>query len=89
VARRLQEAGLATLLMDLLTTSEGEEDALTAHLRFDIGLLARRFIANLMEGDMSPDTVREGVGTHDHERANRVQDERRCRDLYGRGAGGE
>jgi dienelactone hydrolase len=45
VARRLQEAGLATLLMDLLTMSEEEEDALTAHLRFDIGLLARRLVA--------------------------------------------
>ena len=45
VARRLQEAGLATLLMDLLTPSEDEEDARTARLRFDMDLLARRLLA--------------------------------------------
>jgi putative phosphoribosyl transferase len=45
VAQRLQEAGLATLLMDLLTLSEEGEDARTAHLRFDIGLLAQRVVA--------------------------------------------
>jgi putative phosphoribosyl transferase len=45
VARRLQEAGLATLLMDLLTAGEEREDARTAHLRFDIGLLAQRLVA--------------------------------------------
>lgn len=42
VARTLQEAGLATLLMDLLTEEEEAVDMHTAHLRFDIGLLARR-----------------------------------------------
>jgi dienelactone hydrolase len=42
VARELQEAGLATLLFDLLTSSEEEEDMRTRHLRFDIDLLARR-----------------------------------------------
>ena len=45
VAQRLQEAGLATLLMDLLTLREEEEDARTARLRFDMGLLGRRLIA--------------------------------------------
>ncbi|MDE3152868.1 MAG: alpha/beta hydrolase [Gemmatimonadota bacterium] len=44
VARGLQEAGLATLLFDLLTQDEGAEDAFTGHLRFDIDLLARRLI---------------------------------------------
>ena len=39
VAQRLQEAGLATLLMDLLTLREEEEDARTARLRF-AGLLS-------------------------------------------------
>jgi dienelactone hydrolase len=38
----LQEARLATLLVDLLTETEEAIDAGTAHLRFDIGLLARR-----------------------------------------------
>lgn len=42
VARELQEAGLATLLFDLLTSSEEEVDMRTRHLRFDIDLLARR-----------------------------------------------
>src|ERR1700674_3303278 len=42
VAQILQEAGLATLLIDLLTTDEEAADASTGHLRFDIGLLAER-----------------------------------------------
>ena len=45
VARGLHEAGLATLLFDLLTAEEGAEDAFTGHLRFDIDLLARRLVA--------------------------------------------
>ncbi len=45
VARGLQDAGLATLLFDLLTQEEGAEDAFTGHLRFDIELLARRLLA--------------------------------------------
>ena len=44
VARVLQEAGLATLLVDLLTTEEEAVDARTAHLRFDIGMLAGRLV---------------------------------------------
>ena len=47
VARRLQDAGLATLLMDLLTLREEEEDARTARLRFDMDLLGQRLIAAL------------------------------------------
>jgi pimeloyl-ACP methyl ester carboxylesterase len=42
VASVLQEAGLATLLIDLLTPNEERADMVTGHLRFDIGLLARR-----------------------------------------------
>jgi putative phosphoribosyl transferase len=42
VARGLNEAGLGTLLLDLLTASEGRADAATAALRFDISLLTRR-----------------------------------------------
>jgi dienelactone hydrolase len=42
VARALQERGLATLLIDLLTADEEAIDIETAHLRFDIGLLADR-----------------------------------------------
>lgn len=42
VAELLRNAGLATLLFDLLTPDEEVEDAYTAQLRFDIGLLSRR-----------------------------------------------
>jgi putative phosphoribosyl transferase len=42
VASVLQDAGLATLLIDLLTADEERVDMVTGHLRFDIGLLARR-----------------------------------------------
>ncbi|SEL08189.1 Dienelactone hydrolase [Blastococcus sp. DSM 46786] len=42
VAAGLQDAGLGTLLMDLLTEAEERVDAATRELRFDIGLLAGR-----------------------------------------------
>jgi dienelactone hydrolase len=45
VASALEHAGLATLLMDLLTRDEEVVDQLTAHLRFDIELLAERLVA--------------------------------------------
>ena len=44
VAATLQEAGFATLLMDLLTAEEETVDARTRHLRFDIDLLADRVV---------------------------------------------
>ena len=44
VAAVLQDAGLATLLFDLLTPDEGEMDARTGELRFDIALLAGRLV---------------------------------------------
>ena len=44
VAGVLVDAGLATLLMDLLTPEEEAEDMRTARLRFDIPLLAARVI---------------------------------------------
>jgi putative phosphoribosyl transferase len=42
VAGELRAAGLATLLMDLLTPEEEAIDRITAELRFDIDLLAER-----------------------------------------------
>jgi dienelactone hydrolase len=42
VARRLQQAGFATLLFDLLTAQEEEVDLRTRQHRFDIALLTRR-----------------------------------------------
>jgi len=42
VAEQLRKAGLGTLLLDLLTPEEGREEAASAHLRFNIGLLTQR-----------------------------------------------
>ncbi|HVT71447.1 MAG TPA: alpha/beta hydrolase, partial [Trebonia sp.] len=42
VAAALNQAGLGTLLFDLLTADEERTDARTGELRFDIALLARR-----------------------------------------------
>src|SRR5215216_1744309 len=47
VAERLRDAGLGTLLIDLLTEREERIDARTAHLRFDIGLLADRLVGTI------------------------------------------
>ena len=44
VAGQLREAGLATLLIDLLTENEEAVDQYTAQHRFDIGLLAERLV---------------------------------------------
>src|SRR6184192_2724281 len=44
VASLLNEAKLATLLVDLLTPREEAIDLQTAHLRFDIPLLAKRLV---------------------------------------------
>ena len=44
VARVLREAGLGTLLFDLLTREEERLDEATRHLRFDIPLLASRLV---------------------------------------------
>ena len=45
VADLLNESGLATLLIDLLTEVEQEVDLQTAHLRFNIPFLAQRLVA--------------------------------------------
>ena len=58
VAEALREAGLATLLIDLLTPEEEEEDLSTLRLRFDIGLLAERLVG-------STDWLIENPGTRD------------------------
>jgi len=44
VADLLNESGLATLLIDLLTEEEQEVDMQTSHLRFDIPLLGKRLV---------------------------------------------
>lgn len=45
VAGQLGDAGFATVLADLLTAAEEEQDARTGDLRFDIGLLTGRMTA--------------------------------------------
>ena len=62
VARLLNEAKLATLLIDLLTTDEEEIDRLTAHLRFDISLLAGRLMGATDWLMQDPDTRNLRVG---------------------------
>ncbi len=44
VAEALNDANLATLLLDLLTREEEQQDLRTGHLRFDITLLADRLV---------------------------------------------
>jgi putative phosphoribosyl transferase len=44
VAKEFNKANLGTLLFDLLTPGEEEEDELTGEYRFDIALLAQRLI---------------------------------------------
>src|SRR4051794_25451027 len=45
VAQRLQGAGLATVLVDLLTPEEKQTDRVTSAYRFNISLLAHRVTA--------------------------------------------
>jgi pimeloyl-ACP methyl ester carboxylesterase len=61
VAATLVEAGFATLLLDLLTPAEEDEDLRTARFRFDVELLAQRVIgtidwiaADALVGDIPP-----------------------------------
>jgi dienelactone hydrolase len=62
VARFLRPSGLGTLLIDLLTRGEEAEDAVTGHLRFDIGLLAHRLVAVTDWLHQEPATGRLPVG---------------------------
>jgi dienelactone hydrolase len=62
VARMLNQAGIATLLIDLLTDGEEALDAQTAQLRFDIPLLANRLVAATDWLSRNPDTQRLRVG---------------------------
>jgi dienelactone hydrolase len=62
VARQFRDAGLATLLIDLLSTDEEEVDEITRHYRFDIAMLARRLVAAIDWLERQPDTSALGVG---------------------------
>lgn len=45
VARVLRDAGIATLLFDLLTPEEEQEEYFTRHLRFDVAMLGERLVS--------------------------------------------
>jgi dienelactone hydrolase len=62
VARLLNEAKLATLLVDLLTAGEEAIDQRTGRLRFDIALLAKRLIGATDWLTQHPDTRQLPVG---------------------------
>jgi putative phosphoribosyl transferase len=62
VARLLNEAKLATLLIDLLTLHEEAIDAQTAQLRFDIDLLAKRLVDATDWLTQFPDTKQLRIG---------------------------
>jgi pimeloyl-ACP methyl ester carboxylesterase len=59
VAETLDEAGLATLLMDLLTAGEESVDAQTARLGFDIALLAERVVGAIdwVRRELAPERI--------------------------------
>lgn len=62
VASRLNEEGLATLMLDLLTEEENALDELTREYRFDIPLLGRRMVAAVDWLRSQPQTHRLGIG---------------------------
>lgn len=62
VAGVIQQAGVATLLFDLLTHEEESVDIYTRHLRFDIGLLADRLLDTIDWLATLPETKELKVG---------------------------
>jgi len=62
VASVLQQSGLATLLLDLLTAEEEAIDLRTRHLRFDIGLLAVRLVGTTDWLRSTPTTQHLSIG---------------------------
>jgi putative phosphoribosyl transferase len=62
VAGLLNEAEIATLLVDLLTADEEAIDARTGHLRFDIELLAQRLVGATDWLTQRPDTRHLAIG---------------------------
>lgn len=62
VAQELQKEGLETLLFDLLTAEEERIDMVTAHLRFDIDLLANRLVEVTNWLLSNPDTKNLNIG---------------------------
>ncbi len=61
VASSLRQAGLGTLLFDLLTPDEDRRDRVTAEHRFDIDLLARR-LTGALDWLTGPDGITDANG---------------------------
>lgn len=57
VARVIRNAGIGTLLLDLLTPQEEQLDEITGALRFDIALLAQRLVEVAQWLKLQPDTA--------------------------------
>jgi dienelactone hydrolase len=62
VARIFRDAGLGTLLLDLLSRDEEEVDEVTRHLRFDIPMLADRLVIAIDWLNVMPQTAGIPVG---------------------------
>ena len=62
VARVFRDAGLGTLLLDLLSRSEEDVDEVTRHYRFDIAMLADRLVAAIDWLQREPETSELPVG---------------------------
>ena len=62
VAKEFNKVGIGTVLFDLLTREEEEEDEMTAEYRFNIPLLAQRLIGATEWVKNDPQTKRCGIG---------------------------
>jgi putative phosphoribosyl transferase len=62
VAREINAAGIATLLIDLLTQEEEQVDEFTGEFRFNIDLLAKRLVYATEWVKKNPDTKTLAVG---------------------------
>ncbi len=62
VARHLQDAGIATLLFDLLTAQEEQEEVQTRHHRFNIPLLTRRMQDATLWAAAQPELQHAAIG---------------------------
>jgi putative phosphoribosyl transferase len=64
VAKELEDAGLGTLLLDLLTVEEAELDAVSGRFRFDIPRLSGRLTAAIDVLATRPETARTPAGLY-------------------------
>ena len=62
VAQVIREAGLGTLLLDLLTEEELRKDSYSGEFTFDINLLGQRLVNTAEWLEMQPDTEHQPVG---------------------------